>query len=183
MRKFQIGVIGSMADLHYSAELEQLAEKIGAIIAQKGGILVFGAEKDADSISSAACRGAHKANGITLGLTYGSDKTVHQRDVDIVIPTGSERGGGREFVLVLACDAVIALAGGSGTLNEITIAYMADIPIIALRGFAGWSDKLADQYLDERKRRKIFGVDTPEAAVDMAFRKAADRRKHNDEMG
>lgn len=44
MRKFQIGVMGSMADLDYSREFEQSAERIGELIAEQGGILVFGAD-------------------------------------------------------------------------------------------------------------------------------------------
>ena len=118
MRKLQIGVMGSMADLNYTKEFELAAEKIGELIAEKGGILFFGAEKDADSLSTAACRGAKKKGGLTVGVTYGKGKDIWQKDADIIIPTGLERGGGREMVLVLACDVVISISGGSGTLNE-----------------------------------------------------------------
>jgi len=56
------------------------------------------------------------------------------------------------LVLVLACDAVISISGGSGTLTELAIAYQANIPMIALSGFGGWSDELADTYFDQRQR-------------------------------
>ncbi len=177
MRKFQIGVMGSMADLNYSKEFEETAEKVGAQIAERGGILVFGAEKDMDSLSTAACRGAKSKGGLTVGVTYGKGKNIVQKDADVIIPTGMERGGGREFVLVLSCDAVIALSGGSGTLNELAVAYQADIPMIVVKGLGGWSDKLADQYFDGRNRRKVIAVATPEEAVDIAFREAEAYRK------
>lgn len=177
MRSFQIGVMGSMADLQYSKMLEKTAEQVGECIAEGQGILVFGAEKDADSLSTAACRGAKQKGGLTVGITYGKTKDVMQQDADVILPCGLERGGGREFVLTLACDAIIVLSGGSGTLNEIVVAYQADIPIIALKGTRGWAEKLAGTYIDERNRQQVFSASTPEEAVMLAFQKAAAYRK------
>jgi len=177
MARFQIGVMGSAADLKYSKEFESAAEKIGELIAQKGGVLFFGAEKDSDSLSTAACRGAQKYKGLTVGVTYGKGKNIWQKNADIIIPCGLERGGGREMVLVLACDAVIAISGGSGTLTELAIAYQADIPMIALEGFGGWADKMAGQDFDERKRRKVLRTKTPNEAVVLAFKEAEKYRK------
>jgi len=172
--------MGSAADLKYAKEFEQAAEKMGELIAKRGGVLFFGAEKDSDSLSTAACRGAKKANGLTVGVTYGKGKDVwDKKNADIIIPSGLERGGGRELVLVLACDAVISISGGSGTLTELAIAYQADIPMVALTGFDGWSDKLADTYFDARKRRKVFKATTPEEAVDLAFREVEKDRAKN----
>jgi uncharacterized protein (TIGR00725 family) len=173
MRRLQIGVMGSMADLNYSSEFEKAAEKIGELIAQKNGVLMFGAEKDADSLSTAACRGAKKNGGLTIGITYGKGKNIWQPDAaDIIIPTGLERGGGRELVLVLSCDAVIAISGGSGTLNELVIAYQAGIPTIALKGFGGWAEQLANKYFDSRNRQIVHAAKTPEEAVEIAFKEA-----------
>jgi uncharacterized protein (TIGR00725 family) len=170
MSKLQIGVMGSMADLNYTKEVEAAAERMGELIAQKQGVLFFGAEKDSDSLSTAACRGAKKHDGLTVGVTYGKGKDLWENEYsDVIIPCGLERGGGREFVLVLACDAVIAISGGSGTLNELVIAYQANIPMIALKGFGGWADKLADTFFDGRERRKVLLANTPEEAVELAF--------------
>lgn len=179
MRKFQIGVMGSAADLSYDAKVAEFAEEVGKLIAERDGVLVFGAEKDVDSLSTAACRGAKNAGGITLGITYGKGKDIWQKDADIIIPCGLERGGGRETVLVLACDAVIAVSGGSGTLTEVAIAYQADIPTVAIKGLGGWSDKLADNYIDARERLLTYGAATPQEAVDIAFREAAKYRERH----
>lgn len=166
-RKIQIGVMGSAADLNYSKELENLAEQIGFLIAKNNATLIFGAEKDYDSLSTAACRGAKKGDGITVGITYNRGLDIFEKEnVDVVISTGLERGGGRETSLILSCDGVIAISGGSGTLTEIAIAYQANIPVVVLKNTGGWSDKLAGQYLDARNRLKIEGVDTPEEAVE-----------------
>ena len=53
---------------------------------------------------------------------------------DCMVCTGMERGGGREFVLVSSCDAIVVVGGGSGTLNEMTIAYQKKIPIFVMNG-------------------------------------------------
>lgn len=173
--------MGSMADLNYSEKIQKLAEEIGKLIAENNATLVFGAEKDSDSLSTAACRGAKQAGGLTIGVTYGKGKRVWERDdADFIVATGLERGGGRETALVLSCDAVIAISGGSGTLTELAVAYQADIPMIALKGVGGWSDKLADTYMDDRKRRYTFGVDSPKEAVEIALREAAEYRKNEE---
>ena len=177
MRKFQIGVMGSAADLKYSKKVEKQAELLGELIAGKNGILLFGAEKDGDSLSTAACRGAKRAGGLTVGITYGKGKNIVEKQADVVIPCGLVRGGGRELVLILACDAIISISGGSGTLTELAIAYQADIPMISLAGFGGWSDKLAGKYFDGRKRRKILKAGTAKQAVELAFREAKKYRR------
>ena len=153
-RKYQIGVMGSAADLNYSKELEQIAFKVGKEVALSGNITIYGAEKDYDSLSTAASRGAKSAGGLTVGVTYGKGKDIWDKngDTDIIISTGMDRGGGREFVLVNSCDAIIAISGGSGTLTEIAIAYQSNIPIVVIGGTGGWADKLAGEYLDNRKR-------------------------------
>lgn len=169
-RKLQIGVMGSMADLQYSTTIEKLAGEVGFEIAKRGAVLMFGAEKDFDSLSTAACRGAKCGGGFTVGFTYGKGLEIYEKNyVDVVIATGLERGGGREFSLVLSCDAIICLSGGSGTLTEITIAYQANIPIIALKNTGGWSEKLANKFLDDRQRVRIQLAATPKDAVARAI--------------
>ena len=165
-RKIQIGVMGSSADLNYSKELESVAEQIGYSIAKNNATLIFGAEKDYDSLSTSACRGAKKALGTTVGITYDKGFDIFEKEnIDVVIVTGLVRGGGRETSLVLSCDGIITIGGGSGTLTEIAIAYQANIPIVAIKNSGGWSEKLAGQYLDERKRMRIEESNTPDEAV------------------
>lgn len=169
MKKIQIGVMGSCAELKYSKSLEKLAEEVGFFVAQKGAALLFGPEKDEDSLSAAACRGAKKAGGLTIGIAYEKGVDGIENHADIVLSSGMSRGGGREFILVLSCDAVITLGGGSGTLTEIAMAYQANIPVIAIENTGGWSDKLIDQFLDDRKRIKIEKAVTPKEAVEKAI--------------
>ncbi|RME58394.1 hypothetical protein D6779_06515 [Candidatus Parcubacteria bacterium] len=173
-RKLQIGVMGSAADLSYEKAIEEIAFKTGKLIAERGHIVVYGAEKDYDSLSTAAARGAKSVGGITVGVTYGKGKEIWDKEgnTDVTIVTGLERGGGREFVLVNSCDAIIAISGGSGTLTEMAIAYQLNIPIVAIATAGGWSEKLAGQYFDARKRLQVISASTPEEAVTLAINAA-----------
>lgn len=175
-RKLQIGVMGSAADLKYTKDIEKMAEEVGYLVVKSGAVLVFGAEKDYDSLSTAACRGAKKAGGTAIGVTYNKGLDVYEKNADAIIATGLERGGGRELALVLSCDAIITISGGSGTLTEIAIAYQANIPIVAFNNTGGWSEKLSGQYLDERKRIKIESAENPAEAVQLAIKLATERK-------
>jgi uncharacterized protein (TIGR00725 family) len=180
-KQYQIGVMGSAADLGYSAEVEAAAIEIGREVARRNAILVFGAEKDSDSLSTSAFRGARDAGGITVGITYGKGQNIWGKEKPtVIIPTGLERGGGRELTLVLSCDAIIAISGGSGTLTEMVIAYQAGIPIVALNGFGGWADRLSDSFIDTRNRLKVIAARTPAESVDVAIKLI---KKENSQIG
>lgn len=169
-RKIQIGVMGSAADLNYAKEIEKIAFEVGREIALSSNITVYGAEKDYDSLSTAAARGAKSANGLTVGVTCGKGKDIWDKEgvTDVIIATGIERGGGREFVLVNSCDAIISISGGSGTLTEIAIAYQSNIPIVAIKNTGGWSDKLAGTFIDDRKRLLVEEASSAKEAVEKA---------------
>ncbi len=171
MKKLQIGVMGSAADLNYSKETLKFAKELGKLIAESKNILVYGAEKDYTSLSTEAAKEASKYNGITVGVAGGSKKEVYGNfRPTVLISSGQEIGGGREFNLVTSCDVIIALSGGSGTLTEIAIAYQANIPIITINNFGGWSEKLSNEYLDDRKRLLCIEALTPEEAVEKAIK-------------
>ena len=166
-RKLQIGVMGSAADTEYTKLVTEIAQGVGEEIARSGNITVYGAEKDTDSLSTAAARGAKKQNGLTVGVTYGKGKDIWDKEdnTDVVICSGMERGGGREFVLVNSCDGLIAVSGGSGTMNEMLVAYQLNIPIVVMKGTGGWADKMAGKYFDSRQRMKAVPAKTPREAV------------------
>lgn len=171
MKKLQIGVMGSAADLNYSESALNFARDLGKLIAESGNILVYGAEKEYSSLSTNCAISASENGGLTVGVTGGKDKNVFgDFRPDVLIPTGLEIGGGREFTLVLSCDVIIAISGGSGTLNEIAVAYQAGIPIVTVSNFGGWSEKLADTFLDARNRLKCVEVTTPEQALAAALK-------------
>src|SRR3972149_5756386 len=170
MPRLSIGVFGSDADLEYGKEVERLAEEVGKLIAERECALLYGVEKDRDSLPTIAARSAKKHGGLVVAFTYGKGLDVYDKSADIIIPTGMIRGGGREFSLALSCHSAITIAGGAGTLAEIAFCYMADIPVVSLVGTGGVTDDLAGKYLDQRTKATIYGAHTPEEAVDKAVR-------------
>ncbi len=177
MQKFQIGIMGSAADLNYSKKAEETVREIGKYIAESKNILVYGAEKEYLSLSTNAAIEASRNGGITVGITYGKKGDIYGNfRPTILIPCGLEIGGGREFTLILSCDVIIAIAGGSGTLTEMAIAYQASIPIIVIDEFGGWAKKLSNKYMDNRKRLKCIKASNAKEAVDLAIKLAKERR-------
>lgn len=170
MKKLQIGIMGSASDLKFSDASLKFAKNLGKLIAQSGNILVYGAEKEYTSLSTEAAKEASKYNGITIGVACGKDKNIFgEFRPTVLINSGLEIGGGRELTLVLSCDVIIAISGGSGTLNEMTIAYQAGIPIIVINRFSGWAKELADKFIDNRKRLKCISAKTEKEALKKAI--------------
>ena len=171
MRTLQIGIMGSAADLNYSSKALSFAKNLGRLVAESENILVYGAEKDYTSLSTEAAKEASKYGGITVGIVGGKDKKIYgEYRPTILINSGLDIGGGREFNLVLSCDVIIAISGGSGTLNEMVVAYQAGIPIIVVDKFGGWAKKLADKFIDNRRRLKCICVKTEKDALDYAVK-------------
>lgn len=176
MKKLQIGIMGSAADLNFSDEALNFAKKLGKLVAESGNILVYGAEKEYTSLSTEAAKEASKNGGITVGVAGGKDKKVFGKyRPTVLINSGLEIGGGREFNLVLSCDVIIAISGGSGTLTEMAIAYQAGIPIIVIDKFGGWAESLSNKFIDDRKRLKCISASTEEEALEKAIKEASNR--------
>ncbi|NIR50072.1 TIGR00725 family protein [candidate division KSB1 bacterium] len=120
-----IGVIGGG---QCSPEIAKLAEEVGERIAQNDGLLICGG---LSGVMEAACKGAKKQHGTTIGILPG-DRTSDANDyVDIAIATGL--GEARNVIIVKSSDAVIAINGEYGTLSEISFCLKLGKPVIGLK--------------------------------------------------
>ncbi len=142
-----------------------LAFEVARLVARRGGIVVCGG---LGGVMEAACRGARKAGGLSLGILPGNDPATANAFVSVPIPTGL--GEARNFLIVYAAEAVIAVGGELGTLSEIAIATKNGRPVVSL---GSWS-------LSERAGAWPVPIParTPAEAVEAAFRAigAASRR-------
>ncbi len=86
----------------------------------------------------AASRGAVGAGGETIGILPGADPSEANEFVRTPIATGL--GVVRNFVVVTAADAVIAIGGRHGTLSEIGIALRMGRHVVALSSWRVESD-------------------------------------------
>ena len=180
MKKLQIGIMGSAADLNYSKDALKFAKKLGELIAQSNNILVYGAEKEYTSLSTEAAKEAVKNGGITVGVAGGKDKNIYGKfRPTFLVNSGLEIGGGREFTLVLSCDVIIAISGGSGTLTEMAIAYQAGIPIIVVDKFGGWANKLSDKYIDDRNRLMCISCKDEREALELAIKEGMKKYEYS----
>jgi uncharacterized protein (TIGR00725 family) len=125
------------------------AAEVGRLLAERGAMLVCGGRGGA---MEAACRGAKEADGLTVGILPGSDRSDANPFVDVVLPTGL--GEARNALVVGAADVVIAIGGGYGTLSEIALALKAGKRVIGL---------------DTWEIEGVAAAEDPEAAVAAAL--------------
>ena len=78
----------------------------------------------------AACRGAKEADGLTVGILPGSDRSEANPFVDVALPSGL--GEARNVLVVRAADVVIAIGGGYGTLSEIALSLKAGKRVLGI---------------------------------------------------
>lgn len=143
-----IGVIGAA----YASEDElNTAYEVGREIAKRDGVLVSGGM---GGVMEAACRGAKREGGLTVGIIPGADRNESNPYVDIPVVTGM--GHGRNIIVVRSSDAIIAIGGSYGTLSEIAFALRLQIPVIGINTWDVSSE--------------IKNAESPGEAVDMAIR-------------
>lgn len=150
-------VIGVMGASQCDEEIYQLARRVGALIAERGAVLLCGGR---GGVMEAAARGAKEAGGLTIGILPGMNagETPPNPYIDVAIFTGLRDG--RNWINICASDAIIAIAGGYGTLSEIALALKVGKPVVLLRS---WE-------LPQQEHAPLYHAQTPEQAVEMAFR-------------
>jgi len=165
-KRLQIGIIGS-AGLDKTDIAEKFACEAGKKIAENGHVLVFGPELKPPSLSTIAAKVAYENGGVTLAMALGRGKTEFAGIEYVSVWTYPDYagGGGREVALANSCDGVIVIGGGVGTLIEIAVSYTNLVPIVLLDKTGGWVDKITDDYLDSRKKVRLFRCSNIEEAV------------------
>ena len=172
MRKLQIGVIGSAGWEEYPMKKPdknayQVAYEAGELIAKNNAVLVCGGK---GGIMESACKGAKENGGITVGIISGNRRDQANKYVDVEIVSGTINCS-EESLIVSMSDGIIAIGGGSGTLQEIATAYRNKKPIVSIKGIKGWAERLANTYLDERRLIKISVADSAKSAMSLLLKK------------
>ena len=121
-------IIAVVGESRPTADMSDLAEEVGRLLAEAGATVVCGGGHGA---MAAVCRGAKAAGGTTIGILPGPDASRANEWVDIPIPTGM--GQARNVIIVRTGQAVIAVGGRYGTLSEIAHALKEGVPVIGLR--------------------------------------------------
>ena len=159
-----ISICGSdVDDNHLSSHALEVAEQVGRLIARKGGILVCGGH---GGVMRAACKGAKEENGITIGILPYTKEEANEY-IDIAIPTTI--GNVRNFIVANAGDAVIAIGGRWGTLNEISYRMICEKPLLLIKGTGGCVDEIINGHLMQNIESHYFVANSAEEAVEKAF--------------
>ncbi len=156
------GIVSIIGASEIDKKTEELAIEVGRLLAKNKYAISCGG---LTGVMEAVCKGAkEEENGLTIGIIPYKEKNAANKYVDIVIPVPFSQA--RNIVVVLSGDACIAIAGKAGTLSEICFAWIYQKPIVAISSVNGWSSKLANQKLDDRRFDMIYGAKTPKEAVD-----------------
>ncbi len=134
--RLQIGVIG---DSQIRTKFQyNVAYEIGQEIANSGYILICGGR---GGVMDAAVKGAFDASGISIGiLPAGTDDKEISPYLTVKIPTYLHWG--RNPLVSLSSDGVIACGGGVGTLSELAYASLYNRPIVCITSVNGWSKEI-----------------------------------------
>ena len=130
--------------------------ELGGILADAGYIVACGGLL---GTMEAIAKGAKEHGGFTLGFIPSYNKNDANSYIDLVIPTGM--GEARNTLLVATADAIIAIAGGAGTLSEIALGWKMKKPIIALNSSGGWSARLGGTRIDSTRDDSIYHAQNP----------------------
>jgi hypothetical protein len=123
-----VAVVGAGEEV--AADVLADAEAVGAELARRGAVVVCGG---LGGVMEAACRGARAEGGVTLGILPGAQRAAANAWVSVAVATGL--GELRNGLVVRSADAVIAIAGGYGTLSEIALALKAGMRVVGLRSW------------------------------------------------
>ena len=159
-----ISICGSdVDDSSLSQYALEVAEQVGRLIARRGGVLVCGGQ---GGVMKAACKGAKEENGITVGILPYTKKDANEC-IDIAIPTNI--GNVRNYLVASSGDAVIAIGGRWGTLNEISYRMISEKPLILIKGTGGCVDQIINGNLMQDIEYHYFIANSAEEAVEKAF--------------
>ncbi|MDD5447600.1 MAG: TIGR00725 family protein [Actinomycetota bacterium] len=135
-------------------EIGEIAREVGVEVARLGHILVCGG---LGGVMDQAAKGAKEAGGEAVGILPGRDREGASRWLTIAIPTGM--GEGRNVIVAMAGDAMVAVGGELGTLSEIALALKMGKPVV---GISSWD-------LGGENKLPIVRVEKPDEAVRVAL--------------
>jgi uncharacterized protein (TIGR00725 family) len=151
---FQVTVIG---DSTAEGEKYDFCRQLGRMLAEMNAVVITGGRS---GVMEAVCRGAYDAGGITVGILPGMFSGDANSYCRVVIPTGM--GHGRNILTILPADLVIAVGGKAGTLSEMGFAWIHNKPMIAVKKFGGWAEKMAGKGIDDRRTDPVIEVSSLE---------------------
>lgn len=137
----------------FTETVQRQARLVGAHAADLGWTVLTGGLTGTMELPVQAARAQ---GGLTVGILPGSDPREANRSLELVLPSGI--GYARNYLTALAGDAMVALNGGRGTLEEMLFALDFGRPVLS---WGSW---------------RVAGVDTLDPADAAGMRHWLQRR-------
>lgn len=160
LKRGKTPIIAVCGGSHAPPEYEAIAETTGELIAAEGWYLLCGG---LESVMAAACKGARKRDGLTIGILPDNDVTTANPDVEIPIATGV--GYARNAIIVQTADAIIAIDGKEGTLSEMCYALVFKKPVVVI-ALEDTPVNMGGILVDKQNSPDLIVVKDPFAAIE-----------------
>ena len=156
MAKPIIGVMGPGENAR--PEENEMAFALGKVIAEHGWIVLTGGRSF--GIMEAAMKGAHEANGLTIGVLPTDNTLNSSDDADIKILTGM--GSARNMINVLSSHILVVIGMAAGTASEVALAIKANKKIILLH-----QDEITIRFFKNLGTYKVMVANTIEETLEI----------------
>jgi uncharacterized protein (TIGR00725 family) len=150
----QIAVIGNS---EATPEQYEMALEVGRLIAKAGHIAITGGRT---GVMEAVARGVSLEGGISVGILPSADGSDANPYNTVNIPTGM--GYTRNALNIHAADLVLVVGGSTGTLNEMTYAWMFGKPMYVLKGSQGYGEEFAGRSFDGKHSGEVEVIELSE---------------------
>lgn len=147
-------------------KLLSAAYQMAKVVAEKKHIVITGG---GTGIPASAIHGTLVANG--LCITYSNEGHCESIPEPATFRVATEMGwDGRSVLAVKSSDILIVVGGCNGTLNEITLAYLNNIPIWILKNSSEMICRLEKflyqgKYIDKRKNVELEFFDSAQDII------------------
>jgi uncharacterized protein (TIGR00725 family) len=126
MSRTIIGIMGPGENA--TPDENDMAFDLGKAVAENGWVVLTGGRSF--GVMDAAMRGAHDADGLTIGILPNDNITNASDHADVKIMTGM--GSARNIINILSSHVIVVIGMAAGTASEVALALKSNKKVILL---------------------------------------------------
>jgi uncharacterized protein (TIGR00725 family) len=156
MARTIIGIMGPGENA--TPDENEMAYDLGRAVAENQWIVLTGGRSF--GVMDAAMRGAHEANGLTVGILPNDNSANASDHADIKIMTGM--GSARNIINILSSHIIVVIGMAAGTASEVALALKSNKKVILLN-----QDEITIRFFKNIGTYKVMVASTVNEAVTM----------------
>jgi uncharacterized protein (TIGR00725 family) len=156
MAKTIIGIMGPGENA--SPEENEMAFDLGKAVAEHGWAVLTGGRSF--GVMDAAMRGAHEADGLTIGVLPNDNTANSSEHADIKIMTGM--GSGRNIINILSSHVIVVIGMAAGTASEVALAIKDNKKVILVH-----QDEITIRFFKNIGTYKVMVANTVPETINM----------------